>query len=93
MKTDSFPINAFLPLLEIGKITGTLNVAGSGFDMMSPVTTMTASAQIPEIEYGGYNYNNLNVWATLAGGHADVGIISSNEDVDLDVTATGYLAA
>ena len=92
VKTDSFPINAFLPLLEIGKITGTLNVVGSGFDMMSPVTTMTASAQIPEIEYGGYNYNNLNVWATLAGGHADVGIISSNEDVDLDVTATGYLA-
>lgn len=91
LETDSFPVNAFLPLLGVGKITGTLNAEGEGLDITAETTRADVNAMIAQVEYEGYDYTNVRVWATIAGGNAELGLLSYNDDIDMDITASGNL--
>lgn len=89
---DAFPINAFMPLLGVGSVTGRVEASGHGFDFFSPSTALTCRADVESAEYAGHRYTGIAATAVVADGKADVSITSADPSALADVSARGNLA-
>lgn len=87
-----FPVNAFMPLLGVGRVTATLNASGAGFDFMGTAARMKARADVTNAEYSGHTYTGITADATLADGRASVELTSADPDMLAHITAEGNLA-
>lgn len=87
MKMNDFPIDAFLPRMGVGNVSGTVNAVGSHFNPFGKEMDTDAHVLINEIDYKGANYKNITIDALLKNNNAEVGITSDNKDADFDLTA------
>lgn len=88
---DSFPVDAFLPLSGIGKVSAKAVVDGHGYDIFSEKTAVDASVAVIMAEYLGKTYRNLTADAHLAGGRAGITASSVNRGLDFQLHAAGNL--
>ncbi len=89
---NRFPVNAFLPTMGIGALTGSIKVNGQGYDLFSPKMKLDAEILIDEVEYEKVNYQNIELVAKIDGGNGDIRLSSANTDADLEIGATGNLS-
>lgn len=67
-----FPLADFLPGMGLGRFTGSLQAAGSGFDVMKPAARLRAEAVAEAFHYGAYDLGGIRLEASLHHGEADV---------------------
>ncbi|MDE6801879.1 MAG: translocation/assembly module TamB, partial [Muribaculaceae bacterium] len=92
LKTDSFPIDAFMPDLGVRRLTTAIDVNGHGYDFFSRKTAVKATVDIDEVGYNSRLYHNLKLTADVADGNATVTASSPNPSARLDLRASGNLA-
>ncbi len=87
-----FPVNAFMPLLGVGRVDGRVEASGKGLDFLSPRASLSAHAAIDAAEYDGHTYTGITADATLENGMATVDLHSGDPDMLAHITASGNLA-
>lgn len=92
LRLNEFPIGSFLPEMGIGPVSGTLKVNGKGYNPMNASTAIDAEVDIASVVYQKEKYENIKMWAKLAGGNADVSLISLNPAADFDISGEGNLS-
>lgn len=92
IKTTTFPVDAFMPLLGVEDVTANLSVEGKGYSPFRKSTSIEAAATVAELTYQGTAYRDVRATAKLADGIAEVNVESDNDAADLSVHATGNLA-
>ena len=90
--TRTFPVQAFMPLLELENVTATAKVDGRGYDVFSPRTRLDADVAVAAATYRGNLLRDITAKASLADGQATVDIESDNPAADLGIKASGNLA-
>ena len=65
----AFPVQHFLPRQSLHPFTGTISAKGSGTDLFSPRTHLTASVNSRRFAYGSYNLGGIQAHAIVANGH------------------------
>ena len=81
LKVNELPVNAFMPALGIGRVSGHVTAVGQGIDPMTGRIDTTVDADISLLEYNKTRYNDIHISAD--------GSFSNREekyDVDLSVT-------
>jgi len=87
----ALPVNAFMPDLGVGRLTGRLTAQGRGFDFLKPSTVLNAAADIDSVIYNNKKITDITFNADIAAGHADIDLTSGTEGVDAHLTAQGNL--
>lgn len=64
------PIASIVRGVPVGPFSGSLRASGSGWDMMSPRTSLTADAKVNALSYERYPLGGISVKANLRGGKA-----------------------
>ena len=82
---DSFPVNSFMPALGIGIVTADLNAKGRKVDPLADDAALTADLQVDQLDYNRRLYSNIRAWARLADKKVTAGVVSFNENADLDM--------
>ncbi len=89
--TDSFPVDAFMPLLGIGEISTKIDAKGYGFDVFSEKTQLDADINVARAVYKGYTYRNIDGYVKIRDGEANVSLTSPNKDARFTFNAGGNL--
>ncbi|MDE5608375.1 MAG: translocation/assembly module TamB [Muribaculaceae bacterium] len=92
LKTDSFPVEAFMPSLGVRRLTTNIDIKGHGYDFFSRKTAVAAKADIDEVGYQSRLYRDMKVTADIADGNAVITASSPNPIARLDLRAAGNLA-
>lgn len=92
LNTDRFPVNAFMPLLEVGAVTASLDARGHGYNPFVPSTEMDARLAVSSATFRGVEYTDIKGTAKLAGGRAEIKLDSSNPSADISLDASGNMA-
>lgn len=92
LATTQFPVNAFMPLLEVGQVTADMNVSGHGYSPFLKSTVMNADVNLASAEFRETVYSNIRAKASLAQGQAVVTLDSDNPGADFSLAANGNLA-
>ena len=87
LNMSNFPIDAFLPRIGVGNVSGTVNAIGSHFNPFGKEMDTNTHVIINEIDYKGTKYKDITIDALLKNNNAEVGITSNNKDADFDLTA------
>lgn len=80
-----FPVDAFMPELGIGKVTGSFTAEGKGYNPMSKSSYVDANVKIRKIEYNKSVYKDIALDASLHDGDATGTLVSSNFNADATV--------
>lgn len=64
------PIASIVRGVPVGPFSGSLRASGSGWDVMSPRTSLTADAKVDALSYERYPLGSISVKANLRGGKA-----------------------
>lgn len=88
----AFPVNAFMPLLGVGRVTGKIDASGAGLDLLSRSARLKAHADVASAEYAGHTYTNISADADVADGTGHLQLHSADPDMLADITAEGNLA-
>lgn len=64
------PIASIVRGMPVGPFSGSLRASGSGWDVMSPRTSLTADAKVNALNYERYPLGGISVKANLRGGKA-----------------------
>lgn len=81
----NFPVNAFVPEYNVGRVTATLAAHGHGYNPLSRATAMDIDLDVTDIEYQHVNISDIKLEATLSGGCARGFLDSGYKDADLTV--------
>lgn len=92
VNTDRFPVNAFMPLLEVGAVTASIKADGHGYNPFVPTTEINALLDVKSATFRGVDYTDINGKAHLADGQAEIELNSANPAADLSLVAKGNLA-
>ncbi|MCD8210245.1 MAG: translocation/assembly module TamB, partial [Prevotella sp.] len=92
LDVDKFPIDHFLPSMGLGALTAKLNVKGSGTDIMSTKTSLTAEAQVEKFKYGEYNLDGMNFSAGISSGKVQAQLNSNNPLIKGGVNLDAYVS-
>lgn len=84
-----FNVRRVLPAGDIGSVSGSVTVEGSGYDIYKMRTD--AFADIASIEYAGVEYRDLSASASLDNGSYDVALSSNDEKVMLGMNLQGQM--
>lgn len=84
-----FNVRGVLPAGDIGSVSGSVSVEGSGYDIYKMRTD--AFADIASIEYAGVEYRDLSASASLDNGSYDVALSFNDEKVMLGVNLQGQM--
>lgn len=68
--THQLPIASIVRGVPVGPFSGSLRASGSGWDVMSPRTSLTADAKVNALSYERYPLGGISVKANLRGGKA-----------------------
>lgn len=85
VKLDRFPMDAFMPGLGVGRISGTVDADGHGYNPLRPGTAMRADVDIAEATLGQRTLHDASLKATLADSHAVGSLVSASPGADLDL--------
>ena len=91
MSLNRFPVRSFMPGLPINNITADIKAKGHGFNPFSPSTDIDASVSVKSADYYEHRLANIDMWANLDQGDFNAGIVSVNQDIDIDLTAKGHI--
>lgn len=83
LSLNNFPVNAFVPEYEVGRVTATLSAHGHGYNPLSPSTAMDIDLDVTDIEYQHVNIGDVQLQANLSGGNAKGYLNSGYKDADL----------
>ena len=86
LDTKAFPVQAFMPAMGIGAVTGTIDAIGRGFDILSPSARLDATASIASVEYAGKTYNDITGTVQLGDGSGQLDLRSVNPGLDFDLS-------
>lgn len=75
---QQFPLQNFLPNMNLGRFTGHVKAHGAGLDFLSPQTTLTADADIKQLQYDIYPLDNTKVVANMKNGWLDADVDMHN---------------
>lgn len=78
----SLQMQDFVRGMGLGGFTGKASVTGSGVDVFSPRTKISASAEVDNFKYDKWNLNNMNLDANVSGGLAHAMLVSHNDLID-----------
>ena len=92
MTAEDFPLNAFLPGMDLGPLTATFTADGQGFDFTDPATALQADFAITQAYYGGYDYAGISGELSAADGLGFADIRSTNGNAQFALSANGNLA-
>lgn len=92
MHLDTFPINAFVPELGLGKASGRFTVDGKGFDIVANEFEADVDIKLDCIEYLGKGYQDISAWFNMKNHKVDGGLVSLNDAVDLDIVIDGNIS-
>lgn len=92
MMLDTFPINAFVPEMGIGKISGQINAEGQGFDFVDDEFVADVDVKVDAVDYLGKDYRNIAAWLDVESHNIDGGIISLNDNADLNIDISGNIS-
>ena len=92
LKADDFPIDAFMPLLGVERVTAVADVKGRGYDPFKASTHLDADVKINSIVYNKHEYTDIDLSAKIAEGNADITATSGNSAAAFDLRANGNLA-
>jgi len=92
VRTDRFPVNAFMPLLGVGAVTAWLNADGRGYDPFAASTVMDADLNVSSVVYQGVTYKDIDGKFHLADGMATVDLVSADPELDFALNAAGNLS-
>lgn len=82
---SSFPVNAFMPSLGVGRVTGTLTADGSGYNPLRPGTRMNTDVHLSSIALNDRTLVNTSLKAQIIDSYAEGYLTSANPGADLDV--------
>ncbi|MDE6397329.1 MAG: hypothetical protein K2K84_08660, partial [Muribaculaceae bacterium] len=91
LSARDFPVSAFLPTAGIGRITADLKASGHGFDFFSRATEADVTLDLKSALYDTKTYRDIHFDGLLNDGHADLSLISDDEELPIDLTANGNL--
>jgi len=92
LKTVDFPVDAFMPLLGVERVTAGVYVKGHGYNPFKPSTGIDANVHIIDIIYNKHRYADIELTARVSEGNADIAAISGNSAAAFDLRASGNLA-
>ncbi|MDE7377219.1 MAG: translocation/assembly module TamB, partial [Muribaculaceae bacterium] len=92
LRTNKFPVQAFMPKMGVGRVTANVSAKGHGFDLFSHKTVADVSIDAPQVEYNGYDYTGITLAAHLSGGNGKVDAAVKTGDVDANLQAEGNLS-
>lgn len=92
MSLNRFPIRSFMPELPINNITADIKAKGHGFNPLSQASNIDATISVTSADYYDSKLANIDMWANLEGGDFEAGIVSVNQDIDIDMTAKGHIS-
>ncbi len=78
VKANNFPVNHFVKGVNLSPFTGTVKADGTGTDIMSPKTRLTATVKIDKLTFDGYDLSGMKANATVNNGKAVASIDSRN---------------
>lgn len=86
----SFPVNAFMPGLGVGKVTANIDLSGRGYNPASRSSHMKADVDLTSLEYKGQHLTNIALKAALDTCRLTASLNSTNTyaDLDADIAAT-----
>ncbi len=87
LSMNEFPIDAFLPRMGFGNLTGSLKATGQRFNPFGAKMDINAHAKIDAIEYRGIEYDDISLDVEMANNNAEVKLMSENIGADLDIMA------
>lgn len=82
-----FPVDAFMPRLGVGTVTGDLVAHGQGFDPFDNSMKVAGESNISSVEYNGVTYNDLYALVNKTGLDLEVELTSLDERANLDLVA------
>ncbi len=89
LRTDSFPVAAFMPGLGVGAVSGTVKADGLYFNPLKPGAKMDADVNLQSIQLKDYSVGALILDARLADGDVAAQLISTAPAADLEFNLTG----
>ena len=92
-RAASFPIASIVKGLAAGPFTGTLNAAGSGFDVLSSRSRLVADAKIQGFTFAGYDLSGIICNARMQGGRALADLRVNNAAIKADGNVEAFLAS
>lgn len=91
VRTDRFPVNAFMPLLGVGAVSADLRAGGHGYNPFEASTSMDADLAVSSAVYQGLTYKNIDGKVHVADGRASVDLVSADPGLDFALNAAGNL--
>ena len=82
---DSFPVDAFMPSLGVGKITAHTTLNGKGYNPMSKNTSVDADVRLSQVTYLNETYRDINLNTSLHAGKATGTLVSHNPGADATI--------
>jgi len=89
---DSFSVKSFLPKDSLGLLSVKAKAKGKGFDFLSEKTFTNALININQAEYNGYNYENIELKASLNKQILSGALSCNAEALDIDLEINGVLS-
>ena len=87
-----FPVDAFMPELGVGAVTGSLSVDGRGYNPMARNTSIDADVIVKDIVYLKEHYSDIKLNTSLHAGQATGQLTSHNPGADATIDFTAMLA-
>lgn len=91
LRVDSFPVNAILPMSQVGVVMARGSVKGQGYELFETKTSVNADIAIDEVEYENKKYRDISVHAQMENGYLSMDLDSKNTDCDMDVALSCML--
>lgn len=86
LNINSLNISHFMPGSGMGRFTGNVNIDGSGTDVFSPRTSLTADARVRSFRYGQYDLAGATISARLNRGVARAIVHTPSDIMNTDIT-------
>lgn len=87
---SGFPVDAFMPSLGVGQLTGTVKAEGRGIDFSRPERlNLDASIDLRQATYMGHQIGGVRADASLRSGNADVSLHTAWQALAANATLTG----
>ena len=89
VKAQNLNLRHFVPSLDAGPFTGSVQLKGSGTDIFSPKTRMQAKADVSKFRYAGYDLSGTKADVNIGNGRIRADVDSHNKLIDGNIRVAG----